>query len=80
MALVLSKLFMRQTSRNANENQTGISLWTLEDVIRAQLKATKRIEDADSEFPSMMPVRMEIEDEDEFEIDDEMLSEADLEL
>jgi len=72
---------MRQISQNANENQTGVSLWTLEDVIRAQLKATKRVEDGGSEFPSMMPVRMEIEeDEDEFEVDDEMLAEADLEL
>jgi len=52
-------------------------------VIRAQLKAVKRVEDADSsEAPSMMPVRgMEIEeDEEEFEVDDEMLAEADLEL
>jgi len=70
---------MRQISQNANENQTGISLWTLEDVIRAQLKA-ERVEEADSEAPSMMPLQMEIEDEDEFEGDDEMLAEADLEL
>lgn len=38
MALTLSKLFMRQISQNPNENQTGISLWTLEDVERAQAK------------------------------------------
>lgn len=38
MALVLSKLFMRSISQNPNENQTGISLWTLEDVEKAQEK------------------------------------------
>ncbi|TDL27469.1 DNA repair helicase [Rickenella mellea] len=38
MALVLSKLFMRSISQNPNENQTGISLWTLEDVEKAQAK------------------------------------------
>ena len=79
MALVLSKLFMRQISQNPNENQTGISLWTLEDVLRAQLKA-KQSEHADDEAPSV-PVRMEIEDEEaEFEADDVMLGEADIEL
>ncbi|KZP11988.1 DNA repair helicase [Athelia psychrophila] len=38
MALTLSKLFMRTISQNPNENQTGISLWTLEDVQKAQAK------------------------------------------
>ena len=38
MAVTLSKLFMRTISQNPNENQTGISLWTLEDVIKAQEK------------------------------------------
>lgn len=38
MALVLSKLFMRTISQNPNENQTGISLWTLEDVKAHQEK------------------------------------------
>lgn len=38
MALTLSKLFMRSISQNPNENQTGISLWTLEDVEKAQAK------------------------------------------
>jgi len=36
MAIVLSKLFMRTISQNPNENQTGISLWTLQDVEKAQ--------------------------------------------
>lgn len=38
MALVMSKLFMRTISQNPNENQTGISLWTLEDVKAHQEK------------------------------------------
>ena len=38
MAVTLSKLFMRTISQNPNENQTGISLWTLEDIEKAQVK------------------------------------------
>jgi len=38
MAITLSKLFMRTISQNPNENQTGVSLWTLEDVEKAQAK------------------------------------------
>ncbi|EIW60386.1 DNA repair helicase [Trametes versicolor FP-101664 SS1] len=38
MALTLSKQFMRVISQNPNENQTGISLWTLADVEKAQAK------------------------------------------
>jgi DNA excision repair protein ERCC-2 len=38
MAITLSKLFMRAISQNPNENQTGVSLWALEDVEKAQAK------------------------------------------
>lgn len=38
MALVLSKLFMRQISQSHAEDQTGISLWTLADIEKAQEK------------------------------------------
>lgn len=38
MALVLAKLFMRQISQTQNEDQTGISLWTLADIEKAQAK------------------------------------------
>ena len=38
MALTLSKLFMRTISQNPHENQTGVSLWTLEDIEKAQAK------------------------------------------
>ncbi|KAH9079405.1 DNA repair helicase [Lactarius deliciosus] len=36
MALTLSKLFMRTISQPIGENSTGISLWTVEDVEKAQ--------------------------------------------
>ncbi|KAI0006029.1 DNA repair helicase [Russula compacta] len=36
MALTLSKHFMRTISQNAGENLTGVSLWTVEDVEKAQ--------------------------------------------
>lgn len=38
MAIVLSKLFMRQISQMHPEDQTGISLWTLADIEKAQAK------------------------------------------
>jgi DNA excision repair protein ERCC-2 len=36
MALTSSKLFLRTISQNAGENSTGVSLWTVEDVEKAQ--------------------------------------------
>ncbi|KAH9001274.1 DNA repair helicase [Lactarius akahatsu] len=36
MALTLSKLFMRTISQPVGENSTGVSLWTVEDVEKAQ--------------------------------------------
>lgn len=77
MAIVLSKLFMRTISQNPNENQqTGVSLWTLEDVLKAQLKA-KQAEAAEHEPPS---VRDEMEvDSDEYNmIPDEVLASIDI--
>jgi len=38
MAVTLAKLFMRTISQNPNENQTGVSLWTLDDIEKAQNK------------------------------------------
>ncbi|KZV64933.1 DNA repair helicase [Peniophora sp. CONT] len=37
MALTLSKLFMRTISQTQDVNQTGVSLWTLEDIEKAQV-------------------------------------------
>lgn len=49
MALTLSKLFMRTISQNPNENQTGISLWTLEDVEKAQAKQRAMVLDLEGQ-------------------------------
>ena len=38
MAIGLSKLFMRTISQNPKENQSGVSLWTVEDIKKAQEK------------------------------------------
>ena len=38
---------MRTISQNPNENQTGISLWTLEDVEKAQAKQKAMVLDMD---------------------------------
>ena len=72
MALTLSKLFMRTISQNPNENQTGISLWTLEDVEKAQAKQ--------KEFAMVAEQSREDEEEDYGDggIDDDMLVDFDL--
>jgi DNA excision repair protein ERCC-2 len=49
MAITLSKLFMRTISQNPNENQTGVSLWALEDIEKAQAKQKALQEQADEE-------------------------------
>ncbi|KAJ6630794.1 hypothetical protein B0H10DRAFT_2160184 [Mycena sp. CBHHK59/15] len=70
MALTLSKLFMRGISQNPDENQTGISLWTLEDVLKAQAKQKALALEAAKE-----------EEEDEFgngDFTDQMLIDLDL--
>lgn len=38
MAIVLSKLFIRSISQPFDHTQTGISLWTLEDIENRQVK------------------------------------------
>jgi DNA excision repair protein ERCC-2 len=72
MALTLSKLFMRTISQNPNENQTGVSLWTLEDIHKAQAKerdlleaerqrkAAEEDEFGDGDFPDDMLVDLDI--------------------
>jgi DNA excision repair protein ERCC-2 len=74
MALTLSKLFMRTISQNPNENQTGISLWTLEDIEKAQAKQKELVAEAE-----MLRER----EEDEYGdggIDDDMLVDFDLDV
>lgn len=76
MALTLSKLFMRTISQNPNENQTGISLWTLEDIEKAQAKQ-KELALQENE------VLEDVIDDDEYGdggIDDDMLIDLDLDI
>lgn len=76
MAVVLSKLFMRTISQNPNENQTGISLWTLQDVEKAQLRQKEM------EVAADQPMR-EIDEEEHYDdggLDDRILEEMDLDL
>lgn len=76
MAVVLSKLFMRTISQNPNENQTGISLWTLQDVEKAQLRQKEM------EVAADQPMR-EIDEEEHYDdggLDDRILGEMDLDL
>ena len=49
MAITLSKLFMRTISQNPNENQTGVSLWTLEDIEIYQAKQKEMTLQAENE-------------------------------
>ena len=66
---------MRTISQNPNENQTGISLWTLQDVEQAQLRQ-KEMEVTDQ------PMRGPDGEEhyDDGGLDDHMLGEIDLEV
>lgn len=76
MAITMSKLFMRKISQNPNENQTGISLWTLEDVLKAQEKQKELALEAEKQ-------RQEDMDEDEFDdggLSDTALADIDLDL
>ena len=77
MALTLSKLFMRTISQNPNENQTGVSLWTLEDVEKAQAKQRELAIAAEQLGANAA------DDEDEYGdggIDDGMLIDLDLDV
>lgn len=78
MAITLSKLFMRTISQNPNENQTGISLWTIEDIEKAQAqqKAQQVLEVEQKKDDTM-------DEDDEYGdggFDDEMLAELDLDV
>jgi DNA excision repair protein ERCC-2 len=77
MALTLSKLFMRTISQNPNENQTGVSLWTLEDIEKAQAKQKELLMDVDAQ-------NHDRQDEEDFFVDggfsDQVLAEVDLDV
>jgi DNA excision repair protein ERCC-2 len=84
MAIVLSKLFMRSISQNRDENQTGISLWTLEDVRKAQEKQkTAEVEARESNNNvNGEPGSPMMDDDDEYSdvgVGDEVLATMDIE-
>ncbi|THG97757.1 hypothetical protein EW026_g4301 [Hermanssonia centrifuga] len=81
MALTLSKLFMRTISQNPNENQTGISLWTLEDIEKHQAKQKELAMEAEKEAATQQDDAMD-EDEDYGDggLDDSVLAQIDLDL
>ncbi|KAF9653113.1 transcription factor TFIIH complex subunit Rad15 [Thelephora ganbajun] len=76
MAIGLSKLFMRTISQNPKENQTGVSLWTLEDIQKAQEKQRELNLEA-TEKQRRRENGEEI-DEDEYEYGDGWISDAGL--
>ncbi|VDB82972.1 unnamed protein product [Peniophora sp. CBMAI 1063] len=61
MALTLSKLFMRTISQTQDVNQTGVSLWTLEDIEKAQ--AIQRDAEAAAEREAAAARAREVEDD-----------------
>jgi len=88
MALTLSKLFMRTISQNAGENLTGVSLWTVEDVEKAQ--AAQRQAEAEQSTAVAGQAQLsqgragELMDEDDYFEDggfsDRVLGEVDLDI
>jgi DNA excision repair protein ERCC-2 len=74
MAIGLSKLFMRTISQDPKENQTGISLWALEDIQKAQEKQRELNLEA-AEKQRRRENGEEIE-EDEYEYGDDWISDA----
>jgi DNA excision repair protein ERCC-2 len=74
MAVTLSKLFLRTISQNPHENMTGVSLWTLEDVKKAQAKQKEKAIVAEQEANRL-------DDEDKYwheAVDEQMLMELDV--
>ncbi|KAI0807346.1 DNA repair helicase [Fomes fomentarius] len=83
MALTLSKQFMRMISQNPNENQTGISLWTLADIEKAQAKQKELALAQETERGDAAATMDDDDDEDYYGdggIDDEALGALDLDV
>ena len=60
MALVLSKHFLRTISQTQTEGPTSLSLWSLEDVERAQVKA-RELAAAEAEAEREAAVALEMQ-------------------
>ena len=81
MALTVSKQFMRMISQNPNENQTGISLWTLEDIEKHKAKQQELLLVEAEKQQQLQDVAMD-EDDDYGDggLDDSMLAQIDLDV
>ena len=77
MALSLSKLFMRTISQNAGENLTGVSLWTLEDVHKAQAAQREAAAEAEAARLAMEQAAAEAEGGGMMDVDEDEDEEAD---
>ncbi|TCD60589.1 DNA-dependent ATPase of the nucleotide excision repair factor 4 complex [Steccherinum ochraceum] len=69
MALTLSKLFMRTISQNTTVDQTGISLWRVEDIEKAQARQKELALEAEQQQQEVQQNRGDVEmedDEDEY--------------
>lgn len=84
MAVVLAKKFIRQISQPFDHTQTGISLWTLEDIEERQRQDKEEAERAGAEidqaFGPQTNGRVDDADVDmdhNFDIDDAVLAEVD---
>ena len=85
MAITLSKLFMRTISQNPNENQTGISLWTLEDIEKHQAKQKELalLAEKEAQVEKRRDEAMDVDEDEDYGdggIDDSMLAEIDLDV
>ena len=84
MAIVLSKLFMRTISQAHNENQTGISLWTVEDIERAQEKQRALALEQENLMRQTQDPHMDVDDDDDEYGDvgfsDHILADVDLDV
>ena len=84
MAITLSKLFMRTISQNPNENQTGISLWTLKDIEKHQAKQKELLFlEAEKEAVKQRDAAMDVDEDEDYGdggIDDGVLAAIDLDV
>lgn len=84
MGIVLAKKFIRQISQPFDHTQTGISLWTLEDIKERQRRAEQEAEQAVAQLGNAVPAIEDVNgtaDDDEYgDMDDHALAALDLSM
>ncbi|ORY25857.1 hypothetical protein BCR39DRAFT_279272 [Naematelia encephala] len=68
-AVLLAKKFIRQISQPFDHTQTGISLWTLEDIEEKQRKDKEEMDRAAATLPELAPVAPAVEEDYAMEVD-----------